>query len=140
MSYILDALNRAERERRGVSLADPANTRSRSGTVMLVIAALLAVNAGLLGWWILSGETVAEPADEPTEARNELFRLPSLSLFGLVEMLLKQQRLLDRKVVLTNPPSQARLRSLRRAGNKVHPATVLSDRPYTGTGDTLHCR
>lgn len=68
MSYILDALNRAERERRGVSLADPANTRSRSGTVMLVIAALLAVNAGLLGWWILTGEVAELSATVPADA------------------------------------------------------------------------
>ena len=70
MSYILDALRKAETERRGVSLIDPVTPQSRVPYKTL-IGMLLLLNAALFAWLLLDPINVPDRASASAEKRSD---------------------------------------------------------------------
>ncbi len=66
MSYILDALRKAETERRSVSLGDQVAPRSRVPFKTLVTILVL-LNATLITWLLIDPTTTPSTAQEPVE-------------------------------------------------------------------------
>ena len=66
MSYILDALRKAETERRGVSLVDHVTPQSRVPYKALV-GTLLLINAALFAWLLLDPTNVPDSASASAE-------------------------------------------------------------------------
>ena len=80
MSYILDALRKAETERRGVSLSDHVTPRSRVPFKTLV-SILVLLNAALIGWMLMDPMKTPSAAEMPVEtgvdqitSSNEILR------------------------------------------------------------------
>ena len=70
MSYILDALRKAETERRGVSLIDPVTPQSRVPYKTL-IGMLLLLNAALFAWLLLDPTNVPDSASASADKRSD---------------------------------------------------------------------
>ena len=70
MSYILDALRKAETERRGVSLIDHVTPQSRVPYKTL-IGMLLLLNAALFAWLLLDPTNVPDSASASAEKRSD---------------------------------------------------------------------
>ena len=70
MSYILDALRKAETERRGVSLVDHVAPQSRVPYKTLV-GTLLLLNAVLFAWLLLDPTNVPESTSASAEKRSD---------------------------------------------------------------------
>ena len=80
MSYILDALRKAETERRGVSLGNHVTPRSRVPFKALV-SMLVFLNAALIGWLLMDPMKTPSVAEIPVEtgvdqitSSNEILR------------------------------------------------------------------
>ena len=77
MSYILDALKKAEKERKQGTLPDMltvqdivAEKPKKSRVSVYFLAAALVLNAGILVWWLLSPDTVKTNISQTPKAQN----------------------------------------------------------------------
>lgn len=77
MSYILDALKKAEKERKQGKLPDMltvqdivAEKPKKSRSILYLLAAALVLNAGILVWWLGNSQTVKKEISQTAKAEN----------------------------------------------------------------------